>query len=71
MEEDWYYYLSCQCGSQYGLCNLLISYSYSLCPDLMAVALEKKDMPLLQMCLERFPDIPEEVTYTCLKSFLR
>ncbi|NXR77523.1 NOL11 protein, partial [Pycnonotus jocosus] len=44
--------------------------SYSLCPDLMAVALEKKDMPLLQMCLERFPDIPEEVTYTCLKSFL-
>lgn len=37
----------------------------------MAVALEKKDMPLLQMCLERFPDIPEEVTYTCLKSFLR
>ncbi|NWZ37001.1 NOL11 protein, partial [Brachypodius atriceps] len=44
--------------------------SYSLCPDLMSVALEKKDMPLLQMCLERFPDIPEEVTYTCLKSFL-
>ncbi|XP_066056433.1 nucleolar protein 11 [Chamaea fasciata] len=44
--------------------------SYSLCPDLMAVALEKKDMPLLQMCLERFPDIPEEVTYTCLNAFL-
>ncbi|NXU96782.1 NOL11 protein, partial [Cettia cetti] len=44
--------------------------SYSLCPDLMAVALEKKDMPLLQMCLERFPDIPEEVIYTCLKAFL-
>ncbi|NXM63910.1 NOL11 protein, partial [Illadopsis cleaveri] len=44
--------------------------SYSLCPDLMAVALEKNDMPLLQMCLERFPDIPEEVTYTCLKAFL-
>ncbi|NWY47070.1 NOL11 protein, partial [Sylvia atricapilla] len=45
-------------------------FSYSLCPDLMAVALEKKDLPLLQMCLERFPDIPEEVTYTCLKAFL-
>ncbi|NWU43468.1 NOL11 protein, partial [Hylia prasina] len=44
--------------------------SYSLCPDLMALALEKKDMPLLQMCLERFPDIPEEVIYTCLKAFL-
>ncbi|NWW34781.1 NOL11 protein, partial [Panurus biarmicus] len=44
--------------------------SYSLCPDLMAVALEKKDMHLLQICLERFPDIPEEVTYTCLKAFL-
>ncbi|XP_015500920.1 nucleolar protein 11 [Parus major] len=44
--------------------------SYSLCPDLMAVALEKKDMHLLQICLERFPDIPEEVTYACLKTFL-
>ncbi|NWX63409.1 NOL11 protein, partial [Promerops cafer] len=44
--------------------------SYSLCPDLMAVALEKKDMHLLQMCLERFPDIPEEITYACLKAFL-
>ncbi|NXO37858.1 NOL11 protein, partial [Locustella ochotensis] len=44
--------------------------SYSLCPDLMAVALEKKDLHLLQICLERFPDIPEEVTYTCLKAFL-
>ncbi|XP_058708538.1 nucleolar protein 11 [Poecile atricapillus] len=44
--------------------------SYSLCPDLMAVALEKKDMHLLQICLERFPDIPEEVTYVCLKTFL-
>ncbi|NXI19297.1 NOL11 protein, partial [Irena cyanogastra] len=44
--------------------------SYSLCPDLMAVALEKKDMRLLQTCLERFPDIPEEITYACLKAFL-
>lgn len=57
--------------SGHGLCNLLISYSYSLCPDLMAVALEKKDMHLLQICLERFPDIPEEITYACLKAFLR
>ncbi|XP_005056268.1 PREDICTED: nucleolar protein 11, partial [Ficedula albicollis] len=44
--------------------------SYSLCPDLMAVALDKKDMHLLQICLERFPDIPEEITYACLKAFL-
>ncbi|XP_065591500.1 nucleolar protein 11 [Cyrtonyx montezumae] len=44
--------------------------SYSLCPDLMAVALEKKDVHLLQICLQRFPDIPEEITYTCLKVFL-
>uniref|UniRef100_A0A8C9GB07 Nucleolar protein 11 n=1 Tax=Pavo cristatus TaxID=9049 RepID=A0A8C9GB07_PAVCR len=44
--------------------------SYSLCPDLMAVALEKKDVHLLQLCLQRFPDIPEEITYTCLKVFL-
>ncbi|KAM8796960.1 nucleolar protein 11 [Eudromia elegans] len=44
--------------------------SYSLCPDLMAVALEKKDLHLLQICLQRFPDIPEEITYACLKLFL-
>ncbi|OXB51062.1 UNVERIFIED_CONTAM: hypothetical protein H355_004253 [Colinus virginianus] len=36
----------------------------------MAVALEKKDVHLLQICLQRFPDIPEEITYTCLKVFL-
>ncbi|NWV43069.1 NOL11 protein, partial [Grantiella picta] len=44
--------------------------SYSLCPDLMAVALEKKDVHLLQTCLQRFPDVPEEITYACLKAFL-
>ncbi|XP_057274435.1 nucleolar protein 11 isoform X2 [Pezoporus wallicus] len=44
--------------------------SYSLCPDLMVVALEKKDLHLLQICLQRFPDIPEEITYACLKAFL-
>lgn len=37
----------------------------------MAVALEKKDVHLLQICLQRFPDIPEEITYACLKVFLR
>ncbi|NXP76218.1 NOL11 protein, partial [Ramphastos sulfuratus] len=44
--------------------------SYSLCPDLMAVALENKDLRLLQTCLLRFPDIPEEITYSCLEIFL-
>ncbi|XP_061866711.1 nucleolar protein 11 isoform X1 [Colius striatus] len=44
--------------------------SYSLCPDLMAVALEKKDLYLLQICLQQFPDIPEKITYACLKLFL-
>ncbi|NWX19369.1 NOL11 protein, partial [Aegotheles bennettii] len=44
--------------------------SYSLCPDFMAVALEKQDVYLLQVCLQRFPDIPEEITYACLKLFL-
>jgi len=52
-------------------CSLFFSYSYSLCPDLMSVALEKKDVHLLQVCLQRFPDIPEEITYACLKVFLR
>ncbi|XP_029455211.1 nucleolar protein 11 [Rhinatrema bivittatum] len=44
--------------------------SYSLCPDLMAVALEKMDVCLLQRCLQQFPDIPEAVTCACLKTFL-
>ncbi|XP_020856553.1 nucleolar protein 11 isoform X1 [Phascolarctos cinereus] len=44
--------------------------SYSLCPDLMAVALEKRDVRLLQLCLQQFPDIPESVTCACLKVFL-
>ncbi|XP_030389843.1 nucleolar protein 11 [Gopherus evgoodei] len=44
--------------------------SYSLCPDLMAVALEKTDVHLLQLCLQQFPDIPEAVTCACLKAFL-
>ncbi|XP_067914594.1 nucleolar protein 11-like isoform X2 [Heterodontus francisci] len=44
--------------------------SYSLCPDLIAVALDKADYSLLQLCLQQFPDIPEAVTCVCLKLFL-
>uniref|UniRef100_A0A8C5L4J8 Nucleolar protein 11 n=1 Tax=Jaculus jaculus TaxID=51337 RepID=A0A8C5L4J8_JACJA len=44
--------------------------SYSLCPGLMELALEHKDVQLLQLCLRQFPDIPESVTSACLKLFL-
>ncbi|XP_059525992.1 nucleolar protein 11 isoform X2 [Myotis daubentonii] len=44
--------------------------SYSLCPGLMEVALEKTDVQMLQLCLQQFPDIPEAVTCACLKMFL-
>uniref|UniRef100_A0A2K5Y104 Uncharacterized protein n=1 Tax=Mandrillus leucophaeus TaxID=9568 RepID=A0A2K5Y104_MANLE len=44
--------------------------SYSLCPDLMEIALKKKDVQVLQLCLQQFPDIPELVTCACLKIFL-
>ncbi|KAF6299260.1 nucleolar protein 11 [Rhinolophus ferrumequinum] len=44
--------------------------SYSLCPGLMEVALEKTDVQMLQLCLQQFPDIPEAVTCACLKIFL-
>ncbi|XP_072414963.1 nucleolar protein 11-like [Chiloscyllium punctatum] len=44
--------------------------SYSLCPDLMGVALQEADYSLLQFCLQHFPDIPEAVTCACLKLFL-
>ncbi|XP_047613997.1 nucleolar protein 11 isoform X2 [Phacochoerus africanus] len=44
--------------------------SYSLCPGLMEVALEKTDVQILQLCLQQFPDIPESVTCACLKIFL-
>ncbi|NWV02009.1 NOL11 protein, partial [Upupa epops] len=66
----------CKANPKYYPGNLLLQIvktrdlSYSLCPDLMAVALEKKDVYLLQTCLQRFPDIPEEMTYACLKAFL-
>ncbi|KAM5272882.1 nucleolar protein 11 [Ctenodactylus gundi] len=44
--------------------------SYSLCPGLMEIALEKADVQMLQLCLQQFPDIPESVTCACLKIFL-
>ncbi|XP_016060171.1 PREDICTED: nucleolar protein 11 [Miniopterus natalensis] len=44
--------------------------SYSLCPGLMEVALERTDVQMLQLCLQQFPDIPEAVTCACLKIFL-
>ncbi|XP_021564360.1 nucleolar protein 11 isoform X4 [Carlito syrichta] len=44
--------------------------SYSLCPGLMEMAVKKTDVQLLQLCLQRFPDIPESVTCACLKIFL-
>ncbi|XP_054834404.1 nucleolar protein 11 [Eublepharis macularius] len=44
--------------------------SYSICPGLMTVALEKTDVHLLQLCLQQFPDIPEAVICACLRTFL-
>ncbi|XP_021032283.1 nucleolar protein 11 [Mus caroli] len=44
--------------------------SYSLCPDLMEIALEHTDVQMLQLCLQQFPDIPESTTCACLKLFL-
>ncbi|XP_054634305.1 nucleolar protein 11-like [Dunckerocampus dactyliophorus] len=43
---------------------------HSVCPDLMQLALEKKDYFLCQLCLQLFPDVPEAVTCTCLKAFI-
>ncbi|XP_038632949.1 nucleolar protein 11-like isoform X1 [Scyliorhinus canicula] len=57
---------------QKALVNLLTTQmlSYSLCPDLMAVALDEADYSMLQLCLQQFPDIPEALTCACLKLFL-
>ncbi|XP_068119902.1 nucleolar protein 11 [Hyperolius riggenbachi] len=44
--------------------------SYSLCPDLMVLGLEKSDVQLLQLCLQQFTDIPESALCSCLKVFL-
>uniref|UniRef100_A0A8C6NL26 Nucleolar protein 11 n=1 Tax=Nothobranchius furzeri TaxID=105023 RepID=A0A8C6NL26_NOTFU len=43
---------------------------HSICPDLVALALEKKDYFLCQLCLQFFPDIPEVITCACLKAFI-
>ncbi|KAJ8363550.1 hypothetical protein SKAU_G00123810 [Synaphobranchus kaupii] len=43
---------------------------HSVCPDLLMVALERKDYFLTQLCLQHFPDIPEAVTCACLKAFI-
>ncbi|XP_049635073.1 nucleolar protein 11 [Suncus etruscus] len=44
--------------------------SYSLCPGLLAAAIERTDVQILQLCLQHFPDIPESATCACLKIFL-
>ncbi|XP_051240032.1 nucleolar protein 11-like isoform X1 [Dicentrarchus labrax] len=46
------------------------SLCHSVCPDLVLLALEKKDYFLCQLCLQFFPDIPEAVTCACLKAFI-
>ncbi|KAF7653233.1 hypothetical protein LDENG_00085830 [Lucifuga dentata] len=43
---------------------------HSVCPDLLLLALERKDYFLCQLCLQLFPDIPEAVTCACLKTFI-
>ncbi|XP_072240681.1 nucleolar protein 11-like isoform X2 [Leuresthes tenuis] len=43
---------------------------HSVSPDLLPLALEKKDYFLCQLCLQFFPDIPEAVTCACLKAFI-
>ncbi|XP_062402434.1 nucleolar protein 11-like [Sardina pilchardus] len=43
---------------------------HSVCPDLLKLALEKKDYALCQFCLQAFPDIPEALTCACLSVFL-
>ncbi|XP_026158102.1 nucleolar protein 11-like [Mastacembelus armatus] len=43
---------------------------HSVCPDLVLLALERKDYFLCQLCLQFFPDIPEAVTCACLKAFV-
>ncbi|XP_072319203.1 nucleolar protein 11-like [Eucyclogobius newberryi] len=43
---------------------------HSICPDLVLLALEKRDYFLCQLCLQFFPDIPEAITCACLKAFI-
>ncbi|XP_073435907.1 nucleolar protein 11 [Dendrobates tinctorius] len=44
--------------------------SYSLCPGLLPLCLEKQDIRGAQLCLEQLVDVPEGVLCSCLKSFL-
>ncbi|XP_070684517.1 nucleolar protein 11-like [Pempheris klunzingeri] len=46
------------------------SLCHSVCPDLLLLALERKDYFLCQLCLQFFPDLPEDVTCACLKTFI-
>ncbi|KAJ3614094.1 hypothetical protein NHX12_017671 [Muraenolepis orangiensis] len=43
---------------------------HSMCPELLPLALEMRDYPLAQLCLQSFQDVPESVTCCCLKTFL-
>lgn len=61
---------ACACASVC-LCVLMAVLSCSVCPDLVLMALERKDYFLCQLCLQFFPDIPEAVTCACLKAFIR
>ncbi|XP_069605272.1 nucleolar protein 11 [Ranitomeya imitator] len=44
--------------------------SYSLCPGLLPLCLEKQDLQGAQLCLEQLVDVPEGILCSCLKSFL-
>ncbi|XP_051751822.1 nucleolar protein 11-like [Ctenopharyngodon idella] len=43
---------------------------YSVCPELLSLAMVKKDFHLCQIAFQIFPDIPEAVTCACLKAIL-
>ncbi|XP_051562630.1 nucleolar protein 11-like isoform X2 [Myxocyprinus asiaticus] len=43
---------------------------HSVCPELLPLALEKKDFCVCQIAFQIFPDIPEAVTCACLKAIL-
>ncbi|XP_067315570.1 nucleolar protein 11-like [Pseudorasbora parva] len=43
---------------------------YSVCPELLSLAMVQKDFYLCQVAFQCFPDIPEAVTCACLKIIL-
>uniref|UniRef100_A0A671PBA6 Nucleolar protein 11 n=1 Tax=Sinocyclocheilus anshuiensis TaxID=1608454 RepID=A0A671PBA6_9TELE len=43
---------------------------YSVCPELLSLAMVKKDFYLCQIAFQIFSDIPEAVTCACLKTIL-